>query len=345
MDLLDRYLQAVKKHLPWQRQDDILAELKANLEAQLEDKEAALGRPLTTAEAEDWLRQLGHPIQVAARYQPQRSLIGPALFPFYLYVLKLAFLWATVIYAIYSVVQIATQTPSQISLLAIVLRLPDGLLRTATWVTLIFAIIEFAAARCPGKFPTLAPPSTNWSPSALPPRDRQLAGGKKPRSFAYAVTEVIFGFLFLVWWLLVPSHPYLLIGPGVLYWHASPFQLAPFSVLFYWWVVAVNGLQLAWRSADLIRGSWSRPRTVQNMVVSAIGLIPLALLLSITDHAYVLLKHPELDQARYGAALTSINLSIRWSALVICAIAILELLFGGGRMILDYYHKRVAAMQ
>ena len=39
MELLDRYLQAVKKHLPWQRQDDIIAELRANLESQLEDRE------------------------------------------------------------------------------------------------------------------------------------------------------------------------------------------------------------------------------------------------------------------------------------------------------------------
>ena len=43
MELLDRYLQAVKKHLPWQRQDDIFAELKANLESQLEDKDAPFG--------------------------------------------------------------------------------------------------------------------------------------------------------------------------------------------------------------------------------------------------------------------------------------------------------------
>jgi len=43
MELLDRYLQAVKRHLPWERQDDIIAELKANLESQLEDKESELG--------------------------------------------------------------------------------------------------------------------------------------------------------------------------------------------------------------------------------------------------------------------------------------------------------------
>ena len=345
MDLLDRYLQAVKKHLPWQRQDDIIAELKANLEAQLEDKEAALGHPLTAAEAEDWLKQLGHPIQVAARYQPQRSMIGPALFPFYLFVLKVAFLWATVIWTIVAVVQIAAQTPSELTVLAAVLRVPGMLMTTAAWGTLIFAIIEFVAARCPGKFPMLAPPAAHWTPGDLPPLGQQLSGGRKPRSFAHALTEVIFGFLFLVWWLLVPRHPYLLIGPGVLYWHASPFQLAPFSVLFYWWVVGVNVVQLAWRSADLIRGSWPRPRTAQTIVVSAIGLIPLGLLLSVPDHAYVLLRNPALDQARYSAALTSINLSIQWSAVILCAISVLELLWGIGRLSLDRYRKYAAAMR
>ena len=38
MNPLDHYLEDVKKYLPWQGQDDILAELRTNLEAQLEDK-------------------------------------------------------------------------------------------------------------------------------------------------------------------------------------------------------------------------------------------------------------------------------------------------------------------
>src|SRR6516164_9401632 len=98
MELLDRYLQAVKKHLPWQRQDDIIAELRANLESQLEEREAELGRPLTGPEAEAWIKQLGPPMQMAARYQPQQYLIGPAVFPIYWFVLRTALLWATVIY-------------------------------------------------------------------------------------------------------------------------------------------------------------------------------------------------------------------------------------------------------
>src|ERR1700740_432388 len=109
MELLDRYLQAVKKHLPWKRQDDIIAELRANLESQLEEKEAELGRPLTQSEAEEWLKQIGPPIQMAARYQPQQYLIGPTLFPIYWIVLKLVFFWAVAVYLIVSGVEIAVQ--------------------------------------------------------------------------------------------------------------------------------------------------------------------------------------------------------------------------------------------
>jgi hypothetical protein len=126
MELLDRYLQAVKRHLPWQRQDDIIAELRANLESQLEDKEAELGRPLNTGEMEAWLKQMGPPMQVAARYQPQQYLIGPAVFPTYWFVLRTAFLWALIIYSIVSAVLIVVKIPSGIAVLEAVLRVPGS---------------------------------------------------------------------------------------------------------------------------------------------------------------------------------------------------------------------------
>ena len=104
MELLDRYLQAVRKHLPGQRQDDIIAELRANLESQLQEKQGELGRPLTPAEADAWIRQLGSPMQMASHYQPQQYLIGPAIYPLYLYVLRLSSMWAIIIYMIVSTV-------------------------------------------------------------------------------------------------------------------------------------------------------------------------------------------------------------------------------------------------
>src|SRR5258708_4932650 len=108
MELLDRYLGAVRKHLPWERQDDIIAELRANLESQVEEKEEELGRPLTASEVEAWLKEVGPPMLMAARYHAQRYLIGPGLFPAYWYVMRLAFLGATVVYLILNAVHLAT---------------------------------------------------------------------------------------------------------------------------------------------------------------------------------------------------------------------------------------------
>ncbi|MGD0902247.1 MAG: hypothetical protein ABR924_04815 [Terracidiphilus sp.] len=343
MELLDRYLEAVRKHLPWERQDDIIAELKANLEAQLEDKEAELGRPLTAGEAEDWLKQIGQPMQVAARYKPQQYLIGPAIFPTYWFVLRLAAFWVTVAYSIGVAVQIAVRTPSWTAVLEGVLRVPEVLLTTAASVTLIFAVIEFLATRYPGRWALPVAPSADWTPSALPPVEKSAAPGQKPRSYAHAVAEVVFGFVFLLWLLLVPHYPYLLLGPGAAYMQGSPFQLAPVLVQFYWWVVGLNVLQLGWRAVDLLRRSWQGPRLAQRNTVQALGLIPLLLLLTVRDHAWVTLRHPALDQARYGGAMEGINKAIYLGASIVCALAVLQLLWEVGRMGLNVYRKHAAA--
>ena len=44
MDLLERYLQAVRTYLPQSQQDDIVKELSENLRSRMEDQEASLGR-------------------------------------------------------------------------------------------------------------------------------------------------------------------------------------------------------------------------------------------------------------------------------------------------------------
>ena len=150
MELLDRYLEAVRKNLPWKRQDDLLAELRANLEAQLEDKESALGRSLTKEEAEAWVKQLGSPMQMAARYQPQQYLIGPALFPIYRLVLKTAFLWFTAIYAVVGVIQAAGSEDPSSALLGAAGRFPWQLLGVAAWITVPGVLrTSRSASSCP----------------------------------------------------------------------------------------------------------------------------------------------------------------------------------------------------
>jgi hypothetical protein len=343
MELLDRYLQAIRKHLPLRRQDDIIAELKANMESQLEDKESELGRPLTTGEAEDWLRQMGSPVLVASRYQPQKFLIGPTIFPIYWYVIRMACLWASVVYLVMMGVVIPLTSPDGTSVMDALLRLPGVLITVAAWVTAVFAAIEFVTTHYPEQCPSLINPLAPWSPGKLPPLETEMDGRKKPRNFGTAVAEVVFGFLFLVWLLLIPRHPFFLMGPGVYYLDLSPFQLTHVWWTFFWWIVALNVLQLAWRGADLARGAWQRPGRAQHIAVKAFGLIPLGLLLALPGQAYVVLKHPVLDAIRYGGTLDSINRSIHLGLLVTSAIVVLQLSWDVAKVISEAYRRRLTA--
>jgi hypothetical protein len=74
-DLLERYLYAVGHYLPAAGKEDTLAELRANLQAEM-DKADLPGRALTEAEEAEVLRKHGHPSMVAERYRPVRQLVN-----------------------------------------------------------------------------------------------------------------------------------------------------------------------------------------------------------------------------------------------------------------------------
>src|SRR5580658_1644605 len=89
MEMIERYLEAVKFWLPKQQKDDIIDELSADIDAQVEERQASLRRKLTEGEVESILKQRGRPVVVANRFLPQEQLIGPLLFPIYRFVLKI----------------------------------------------------------------------------------------------------------------------------------------------------------------------------------------------------------------------------------------------------------------
>ncbi|HMG84499.1 MAG TPA: hypothetical protein VK574_02080 [Terracidiphilus sp.] len=347
MDLLDRYLQAVRKYLPARRQDDIIAELRANMESQIEDKESELGRPLTQGEMEDLLRKMGHPMLVASRYQPQQFLIGPTLFPMYLYVLRLTMLWAFVICMIVTVVVTPLTSPGARAIFESLLRMPGILIQTAAWITLVFVALDFFRARYPNSFPTSTGISTgvtkNWNPSTLPPLEKDSNRPGKRRSFAQAVAEIIFSSLFLVYLLLIPSHPFLMLGPGVVFLKVMPYELSPAWWTFFWWIIALNIVQIVSRCVDLVRNTWQQPGRLQQIVLKVFGLIPVVILLMAPGHIYVSLKNPALDQARYGQNLDQINNGIHYAFVVICAIVLLQLIFDVGKWAWEARRARLAA--
>lgn len=107
MDLIERYLKAVGAQLPAAGREDILAELRDLLMSRVEAREAELGRPLTEAEVEAVLRAVGHPLAVAARYGagPQH-VVGPELYPWWLFGVKTALTVLVLITAVGAVARI-----------------------------------------------------------------------------------------------------------------------------------------------------------------------------------------------------------------------------------------------
>ncbi|HUH23200.1 MAG TPA: hypothetical protein VLZ51_03960, partial [Brevundimonas sp.] len=86
MDVIERYLEAVAAQLSTEDREDIVAELRDLILSRVEAKEQELGRALTDDEKEAILHEIGHPLVVAARYRKgPDSLIGPELFPYWLF--------------------------------------------------------------------------------------------------------------------------------------------------------------------------------------------------------------------------------------------------------------------
>jgi hypothetical protein len=89
MSLIEDYLHAIALLLPEAQREDIIAELRDVVLTRIEAREAASGRPLTESETEAVMREIGHPLVVAARYRggPQHA-VGPALYPYWAFAVK-----------------------------------------------------------------------------------------------------------------------------------------------------------------------------------------------------------------------------------------------------------------
>jgi hypothetical protein len=146
MNLIDRYVTEVGKHLPRKTRLDIETELRSTLEDMLEDRSQQTGRPADEALATELLQEYGSPREVAATYQAFPYLIGPRMFPMYTLVLKIVIFAVTLgltIATIVSVVNSSMSSPELLSTLGkFVASLVSALVAAFGNVTLVFAIIE-----------------------------------------------------------------------------------------------------------------------------------------------------------------------------------------------------------
>jgi hypothetical protein len=115
-----------------------------------------------------------YPAQPLAAHRWDGHVIGPAIFPFYWFVLKMALLGMLVIHVIASAVLVATGKHAS-DVIASLVTLPVGPgVMVFGWVTLVFAVADRQITRLPF--------ITDWNPESLPPLRKEPSGPSRLRS-------------------------------------------------------------------------------------------------------------------------------------------------------------------
>jgi len=266
MDLLERYLQAVGNYLPGKGKQDTLAELRANLIAEMEGREEELGRPLNEAEVSAVLERHGRPVIVASRYLPQHYLIGPGLFPIYWYTLLKSFPLVVLAYTVAEGSFLLFGGGGAAQFGSAIAKFPYVVFTFWGWMTLGFAAFEFAQ----GRYIDQIKWDKGWDPRALPER----AAGKEP-SLANRVADLVMNALGLMWLLAVPNHPYLVLGPGAPLKKLS-LTLTPDWHVFYWQIVGLLAVMLVLKAVALFASA--RLRAGLKLTCQAIGILILVVM-------------------------------------------------------------------
>lgn len=308
MDLLERYLQSVRYFLPRAQRDDILKELSENIRSQMDDKEAELGRPLTETELAAIIKQHGSPLLAASGYRqaPLRHLIGPVLFPFYWFVLKVLFWIGLAVCALSSIALISSGQPIR-DLFSGLLGFMHAALPAFGWITFLFAALDFLNA----KFRFLEKINRSWDPLRLPPLKPPQP---PPIRRSESVLGVIFGLVFVAWFLAAPYYPYLVFGPA-----ASVLKFTPAWHPFYLPVVLLEFGALAQAILTLLRPTWTSLSTVARLAINVLGFIVVRAALSFYPYVYVVDRATDVTHYQIAAAIWNISVLI---SLVCLAIAL-----------------------
>jgi hypothetical protein len=262
MTLTDRYLAAIGRNLPKDQADDIVAELRDLVLTRREAKEEAIGRPLGRAEEDALLKDIGHPLVVAARYGRQQYLIGPEIYPFFAYTLKLVLIIVGAALVTVGVVSVLAGGDASHVLGQTIGALWTGGFAAAGAVTVVFALIERYAS------PSVV--FRNWRPHDLP----QLSTPRQSRW--NTVSELTAGAIFVLWWTGAISFPNLVpTREGV----QLSADFAPVWQTLWWPVLGVVVAKMIVNLVRLVQPGWRAALAALSFVCAAAGLVVLALIL------------------------------------------------------------------
>lgn len=281
MNLIDKYIAAVGKHLPRKNRADIEAEIRSTLEDMLEERKQATG------EAEDktlieLLKEYGAPRDVAASYTGPRYLIGPRVYPIFELVTKIVVAVLLAVTLVGLGIGLSRSSLAGPEFLKTVgegaLNLLGGLITAFGNIVLVFAILERVL---PAKE---FEEEEEWNPAEL---------AKEPDPDRIKFGEQIFEMFFLVLFLIVFNLYPEIIGIGFFndndWVFISPILTDAFFSYLPWLNVLIL-LQLGFNVYLLRHGVWNMTTRIMNILLE-LGSIALAV---------VMLRGPDLASLTPG---------------------------------------------
>lgn len=308
MDLIERYLQAVKGYLPEDQQNDIVAELKDGLLSQVEDREAELGRKMNADEYAAIIKQSGHPMLVASRFQSQQYLVSPAMFPFWWASMKITLLVVGLVYVVLAGVSMITNSKPIQTLLQSTNGFFDTALFYAAVVTLVFWLFERNQVR----FGFLE----NWNPTKLAP-----VAPRSSISRGETMFDLVFEVIFVLWWVGLISFATQFPHHG----KSVPFAMST-AWDPYWWtilIVSISGIGLS--VVNLISPTWRWDRLLSRILLNVVSIGIVYMLFQ--EETLVVVSNEAMEIGRYGNAQVWLNKMVH-GLLVVLALVWLFEIFG-----------------
>ena len=266
MNLIDKYIAEVGKHLPRKNRADIEAEIRSTLEDMLDERTQGKGAA-DEARVMALLKEYGAPREVAATYQPHPYLIGPRMFPMFEMILRIVF--AVVIGASFiglgvTLSKVGLSGPEFASAVGEWFTgLLGGLIAAFGNIVLVFAILERVL---PAKE---FEEEDEWNPAEL---------AKEPDPGRVKFGEQIFEMFFLVLFLIIFNLYPGIIGIGFFNENDWVFISPVLTEAFFSylpWINLLILLQLGFNVFLLRQGFWNTITRIMNILLE-LGSIALA---------------------------------------------------------------------
>ena len=347
MELVERYLQAVKAALPGKQSDDIVQELRDSILSQVEERESTLGRPLNSSEIAEILKKMGNPMTLASRYGGRRQIIGGSLFTIYWKVLTWALTIALVAHAATSIAIAASGKPFGESL-AVFFHFPGVALKVFAIVTLVFAALDLLGARLRPCEHAAGGAEAVDEPVLQRPRARpHLAGeellaalelvapavGDPP---AEHLVQLVLQAVFSAWWLTGLHYQYLVLGPG-----ANFIRFGPIWLKIYPLFVVAASIDIGLTALALMRPDWVQPARAVRLLKHALGL----LLLFLLANASTLFVPADVNRVEWQPVVRSINFGLHIGLVAAIVATLVNFVRDGVRFVRHLFaHEQQAAM-